>query len=401
MGRLDYLDFSRKDAGVRMCENVLIVASPRNVESIDFASNPAAFPGLVVVTCQDHEPVELAMLESCSLLLLEIDPHSKQSMERLAAIKSAMPELPIIAAIPDASVSLVRTLVRAGVADVVSLPLQFEEVLETAVAVLGVQKKQTTETVRLAPMFAVARSIGGCGATSVATHLAAELGELATGSRGVAIVDLDLQFGSVADFMSGQGRGSVLDLLTADDRLDEDLMRSVARPAGEKVWVFAAPEAIPPLESVDTDRLLKVIEMIRCNYDYVVLDLPANWTNWALSALSAADSVLLVAELSVASLRQAKRRLELFETVGIERDKIGVVVNRVQRRLFRTIDVNDVSETLGREVLGSISLEEPLVGSAQDQGLLVQQLQRKSRFHADIHKLAELMNQRWPAGEAR
>ena len=386
---------------MRMCENVLIVASPRNVESIDFASDPAAFPGLVVVTCEDHEPVELAVLESCSLLLLEIDPHSRQSMERLAAIKSAAPDLPIIAAIPDASVSLVRTLVRSGVADVVSLPLQFDEVLETAVAVLGQQKKQTSETVRLAPMFAVARSIGGCGATSVATHLVAELADFASGSRGVAIVDLDLQFGSVADFMSGEGRGSILDLLTAEDRLDEDLMRSVARPVGENVWVFAAPEAIPPLESVDTDRLLRVIEMIRKNYDYVVLDLPANWTNWALSALSAADSVLLVAELSVASLRQAKRRLELFDTVGIERDKVGVVVNRVQRRLFRTIDVTDVSETLGREVLGSISLEEPLLGSAQDQGMLVQQLQRKSRFHADIHNLAELLNGRWPVGADR
>jgi len=398
MGRLDHLEFSGKDAGVRMCENVLIVASPRNVENIDWASNPAAFPGLVVASCEDDDPVELDALESCSLLLLEVDPHSRESMERLEAIKSAKPSLPIIAAIPDASVSLVRTLVRAGVADIVSLPLQFDEVLETAVSVLGQQKQQAKQTVRLAPMFAVARSIGGCGATSVATHLVAELAGFASGSRGVAIIDLDLQFGSVADFMSGEGRGSILDLLTADERLDEDLMRSVARSVGDNVAVFAAPDAIPPLESIDTDRLLRVVEMIRRNYDYVILDLPANWTNWALSVLSAADSVLLVTELSVASLRQAKRRLELFDTVGIERHKIGVVVNRVQRRLFKTIDVNDVSETLGREVLGSISLEDQLLGSAQDQGMLVQQLQRKSRFHADIHKLAELLNERWPIG---
>lgn len=398
MGKLDYLDFSRKDAGVRMCENVLIVASPRNVENIDWASDPAAFPGLVVIPCEGRDPIPPAALASCSLLLLEIDPGSRKSMERLAAIKEDQPDLPIIAAIPDASVSLVRTLVRAGVADVVSLPLQFDEVFETAVAVLGQQKQSTKQEARLAPMFAVARSIGGCGATSVATHLAAELAEIAPGSRGVAIVDLDLQFGSVADFMSGDGKGSIVDLLTAEERLDEDLMRSIARQVAGNVWVFAAPEAIPPLESVDTDRLLSVLAMIRRNYDYVILDLPANWTNWALSALSAADVVLLVAELSVGSLRQAKRRLELFDSVGIEKDRIAVVVNRVQRRLFRTIDVSDAAETLGREVLGSITLEDPLVGSAQDQGVLVQQLQRKSRFHADVRHLAELLNARCPTG---
>lgn len=401
MGQFDQINFSGKDAVVRMCEDVLIVASPRHAEAIDWTSDPSAFPGLTVLACSEVEPIPLDTIRNCSLMVLEIDPSSRGSMERLAAVKHARPDLAIIAAIPNASVALVRTLVREGVVDVVSLPFSFDEVLECAVTVLSQNREQTSAKTDLAPMFAVAQSVGGCGATTVATHLAAELARKGKAGRGVAIVDLDLQFGSIADFLSANGKGSVVDLLEAQSRLDEELLRSVSRPSHDGLAVFAAPETIPPLESVDTDQLLSLLQMIRRHYDYVVLDLPSNWTNWTLSALSAADAVIMVAELSLPSLRQAKRRLELFDTVGIEREKTLVVVNRVQRRLFKTIDVNDVHETLHREVLGNLSLEEPGLESAQQQGLLIDQLHRKSRFLTDIRAVADTLSLRWPEGSGQ
>ncbi len=401
MGQFDQMNFSEGSAGVRMCENALIVASSLYAEGIDWASGSSAFPGLTIVACSETDRIPAEAIANCSLVLLEIDPGSRGSMDRLAAVKQARPDLPVIAAIPNASVALVRTLVRQGVVDVVSLPFLFEEVLECAVSVLSQLHQHQNQSAGLAPLIAVAQSIGGCGATSLATHLASGLTRQSHSGRGVAIIDLDLQFGSIAELMSAVGRGSVLDLLGAEDRLDEELMHSVSRQTDEGVAVFAAPEAIPPLESVDTDQLLKVLSLIRRHYDYVILDLPSNWINWTLSALSAADLIVMVAELSLDSLRQAKRRLELFDTVGIERAKTVIAVNRLQRRLFKTIGVDDVNDTLGREVIGHVSLDDPVVSSAQHQGVLVQKIQRKSRFYTDIEKLAELLSQRLPAGTGR
>jgi pilus assembly protein CpaE len=97
----------------------------------------------------------------------------------------------------------------------------------------------------------------------------------------------------------------------------------------------------------------------------------------------------MVVELSIASLKQARRRLDLFNSVGIDPGKVEIVANRIERRLFRTIDLADVANTLGHEVLGSLTLEDPLVSSAQDQGILISQAYRKSRFAADISKLAD------------
>lgn len=389
MGSFEHDTFRQKDSGVLTCENVLIVASVEQTNAFDWMSRKAEFPGLTVLPCASTDAVPAAKTQAASLLILEVDPHDEQSMARLARIKRAEPNLPVVAAIADASLSLVRALVREGVADVVSLPFQLDELLETAVAVLSSHQRRADDAIALAPMFAVVRSIGGCGATSIATHLAAELAQHDTTGKGVAIVDLDLQFGSVASYLASHGKGSVADLLEAADRLDEELLRSIARQSDANVSVFAAPDDILPLESVDTDQLLRVIQLLRRTYGYVVLDLPANWTNWTLSAVMAASQIIMVVELSISSLRQAKRRIELFASVDIPPDNVSIVVNRVERRLFKTIDLSDVSETLGKDVLGSITLEDPLVGSAQDQGVLVQQLNRKSRFVGDIAKVSE------------
>jgi pilus assembly protein CpaE len=397
MGRFEPHYFDEKDAGVRMYENVLIVASPVYVNDIDPSRDAATFPGLQLMACQDSDWISLDVLRSSSLVVLEINPASRESMERFAEIKRNCPELPVVAAIAGSSMELVRALVREGVADVVSLPFAIPELLETTVAVLSQAEAAPAIDPDLAPVFAVVQSIGGCGATSVATHVAAELG-LAAKGRGVAIIDLDLQFGTVADYMTAEGRGSIMDLISADHRLDAELMRSTARQAINNVSVFAAPDTIQPLESIDAEQLLIVIQLIRQHYDHVVIDLPANWTNWTLSVLNAADAALMVTELSVASLRQAKRRLALFDTVGIAPSRVSIVVNRVQRRLFKTIGVGDVADTLGRDVLGSLSLEDPLLGSAQDQGVLVQQIQRKSRFHADIRAISEHLLASHPGG---
>ena len=47
------------------------------------------------------------------------------------------------------------------------------------------------------------------------------------------------------------------------------------------------------------------------------VDLPANWTTWSLSLLARADLVLMVTQLSVASLHRARRQLDLLDSQGL------------------------------------------------------------------------------------
>ena len=379
---------------MRACADMLIVATPDHVATIVNAENHYNFPGLATFACRNDEEIPARLIDLAQVLVVEVDPAQPRSIERLVELGRAYPALPKIAAIANASVPLVRTLVHEGVTDVVSLPFQFEELLEASLSAIAAVKARTESGVKLAPMISVVRSVGGCGASSVATHLACDLAQNLHASRAIAVVDFDLQAGTVSDYLGSSGSGSLADLLAAGDRLDHDLIQSMAQPIDGNVAVFAAPQDIQPVENVETDQVLRLLGLMRQQYAGVVIDLPADWTNWALSAVSSSDLVILVVELSVNSLRQAKRRLQLFTSVGIDPAKVVLVVNRVERRMFKSIDLSDVTATLDHEVIASLALEEPQLSSAQAQGLLVHAVNRKSKFNSDLTKLAEELGAR-------
>jgi pilus assembly protein CpaE len=398
MGTLDLLAGHLKEAALRNSTRILVAASRENIGALSHADNATLLPGMRVAIVAPGELVTDELIDDASLMIVEVDPNDRASMQRIGLIRDRHPDLLLVAAINGASVSLVRTLVREGIHDIVSLPFDVDELLQVSLDAVAKRDAHASQKVSLAPMVAVVRSIGGCGATSIATHLAADLAAHPSRGRGAIIVDLDLQFGSVADYLGAKPRGDLADLLGVENRLDEELLRSVAADAGSGLSVIAAPDEIMPLESVDTDDLLRLLTLLRQHFDYVVLDLPANWTNWTLSAALAANTIVMVVELSIASLRQAKRRLELFRSVGIDDSAVGIVVNRVEKRLFRTIGLDDVARTLGHAVLGNIALDAPTVSTAQNQGLLVGSVRRKSRFATDVAEIGQLLRERIGGG---
>ncbi|MGX7897061.1 AAA family ATPase [Tsuneonella sp. HG222] len=368
---------------------IVVVTSPEVLADLRTDGVAKLLPGLRLEERQFGEPIADAALANADLAVIEVNPDDGASVARISAIRERHRSLPVVAAIRGASVSLARLLVREGITDVVTLPFDLGELQQVCFDALASRQTGGATSTKLAPVISVARSIGGCGASSIASHLAADLAEHARTGRGAIAVDLDLQYGSLADYLGAHGRGSIADLLEARGRLDEELLRSIVADAGNGLLIVGAPEALMPLESVDNDDLQRVIHLLRCQSDYVVLDLPANLTNWTLATLHASDAVVLVVELSVASLRQAKRRIELFRSVGIEDKAIRIVVNRVEKRLFRTIDLDDVAQTLGLPVFASVALDAPTVGVAQNQGVRVSTLKGKSKFVSDIGAIGE------------
>ena len=394
MGIENFTRSTNQNETMQAFADMLIIASHDHVDQIFAAAERSNLGGLATLPCAADAPVPAQLAAAAQILVVEVDPALPGSVERLIALGHDYPAIPRIAAITNSTVALVRTLVREGVSDVVSLPFQLEELIEASLSAVATARQHGNAAVKLAPLIAVVRATGGCGATTVATHLAADLAAQLGCAKPVAIVDLDLQFGNVADYLGTAGPGSLADLLTANNRLDEALIKSVARAAPGNVAVFAAPDEIQPIEGVETDQVLNLLGLIRRQYAGVIIDLPANWTNWGLSAVTAADQIIVVVGLSVASLRQAKRRLQMFASVGIDPAKITLVVNRVEQRLFKAVDLSDVHTTLGREIVGSLSADEPAMASAQTQGLLMTDLNRKSRFNADLAKLTAQLTAR-------
>lgn len=398
MGQQDTPLDPGKERRLQLPAPLTVLAASEQIAALRGAAGAPWIDSAKLIPLEPHEGITDAHLFGAGIVVVHIDPAVPASMDRVERVRALRPELPQIVALESADLRLVRTLVRQGVADVVSLPLSPEELLQAVIAVMEVQSAKDGPRAGLAPLVAVTRSQGGGGATTLVTHLAASFADPDAEQPNVCLLDLDIQYGRVAEVLGLSPKRTLTDLLEAGARLDDSLLRSVAAPHASGVAVIAAPEEILPLESIDAEQLRRTIELARQEFDFVFIDLPSNLTNWNLSILAEADAILMLAEQTIASLRQARRRLDLFRSVGIDRRTVSVVVNRMERRLFGTISLADVEKALDHPVLGGLHADVQSMGPAQDQGVLVNQVRAKSAYAADVTNLAETLRQRLGQG---
>lgn len=368
-------------------QGVHIVAQSSFLSGVD-----AIKDDVIAVECDIADPLPLAKIASASIVVIEVDPASHNSIERVDRLRSELPNVPIIAGLAKVDIATSRQMLRRGVSDIVALPFTIDELVTALVDTAA--RISPEEKVELAPLIAVMKTLGGSGATTVATHLAAELASGLEGGGRACVIDLDLQAGDVSSYLGCAPKLTLTDLLEAGERLDEELIQSVACEGHHNVDVIAAPAEIVPIESIDFDELVRVITHARRRYDYVLIDLPATLTNWSLSSIFAADLTVMVGTLTVPSLRHAKRQLNFLMSMGIARDTIHVVLNRIEKKLFKAISTSDAEEALKHPVLAQISEETTLLRTAQDQGQLIEEVQKRSRFRKDIVNLADLLSDR-------
>lgn len=363
-----------------------IFATDRHIFRLQRDIAGEASPALHLHSLRPYEPLDRHLLDNAQCVVLEVDPQSDLSLERMERLRRSHPSLPLIVATENADLKLTRLLLRQGVFDVVSLPFDVAELLPQIMEACASQADTSVPTG--SPMASIFGATGGVGATTVITHLAAAIARDPRCPRSCCIVDLDLQFGDVANYFGVTPSTSVLDLLEAGERLDDEMVRDAAIDTGRGPFVLGAPSTISPIEEVDIDRLLRLLELVRQRFDFVLLDLPGAWTNWALSAAMACRKTFVLTDQTINGIRQAKRCLELFRSVEIPVGDVGVIVNRMERRLLQGISTDDIENALGREVVRTLSLEKSGIAEAQDQGLLLEEVARKARFSRDVADLA-------------
>ncbi|MCP3729531.1 pilus assembly protein CpaE [Sphingomonas sp. MG17] len=320
-------------------------------------------------------------------IVVEVRANDPGSLRRLERLRERHPRLIVVAAARDTSLASVRAMLRVGASDVVPLPLLRSE-LEAVIDRLG----ERIVEARPAPgkLVAVIKSVGGVGATALVTQLAALYASReAKAQRQTALLDLDLQNGNVATYLGLDANLTVGDLLEAGSRLDLTVLRSIPVTHAGGLAVFAAPVDILPLEAIDTDQMCNLVDLARTSYDTVFLDLPNDWTNWSLSLISRASTILFTVDLTIASLRKAQRQLALLERLGIPPEAVRIVVNRAEKKMFRSIDLSDAERVLKRPVAFTLANDFALVMAALNEGILVGDIKGKSRLSRDLSAMMD------------
>jgi pilus assembly protein CpaE len=334
-------------------------------------------------------PVPADILRTSHALIVEVRPDQPGTIERLQRLLAERPGLPLLAAVREPSLGDLRSLMRAGVADILPLPLRQVE-LAQALERLSVDLDRRGEDGRpKGRLICAIKSRGGVGATTILTQIGCILSTAARFRGGpTCLADFDLQFGNAGLYLGQLPEIGLKDLLDARDRLDSAMLKTVLARHPSGLSYLAAPHEVMPLDALTPEQVDPVIALLRREFQTVLVDLPTDWALWSLSTLAESDQVLLVSELSIASLHQAKRQLDFLRQQDLGQLPISVVMNKVSKGLFKTVDFQDAARILGREVAFTIADDAPAVRSSLDQGEPIHQLHPRSRTARDLGEIA-------------
>ena len=93
-----------------------------------------------------------------------------------------------------------------------------------------------------------------------------------------------------------------------------------------------------------------MVDMLRENHDWVIVDLPSGLNDHTLGVLDAADQILVVAALEITTIKNLRLFLEVADQLDYERSKIRLVINRSDAA--QGIRIGDVEASIRRPIDG-------------------------------------------------
>ena len=236
---------------------------------------------------------------------------------------------------------------------------------------------------------------GGTGKTTSTAAIASCLAAL--GHRTVCIdcdlglKNLDLALGltdlAVRDFSDVlSGRAALSDAVTA-------------HPAIDNLFFLSAPSYTTP-EEIDVDKMKRLVEMLKAEYEFCLIDCPAGIGAGFRLAAAGADMAIVVTSGEAAGLRDGQRTVAELMELGFE--DIRLLVNRVRVGIFKRVraTVDDVIDAVGARLIGVVPEDEDvIVAGSLEKPLVLYSRGRAARGFLNTAK--RLTGQNIPIGKLR
>ena len=235
---------------------------------------------------------------------------------------------------------------------------------------------------RCGKIIAIVSNKGGVGTTTAATNIATNL---AGPNRPVCLVDLVLQFGSVASFLNVEPTFSVLDLVKSLRSATPLLLEDVLVQHASGVRILAEPlhrAGEPRIKPAEIDE---VFDRLAQSFEFLVIDTPKAFDDMQILVLDRAEIILFVTEMDNPSLKSARRAFDHFHRTGVDTRKIRVLLNRYIE--IDKMNLEAVEKILGMNVFWTLPNNYPVVVSAVNRGLPIRMCDYGSdigRSYADL-----------------
>jgi pilus assembly protein CpaE len=229
---------------------------------------------------------------------------------------------------------------------------------------------------------------GGAGTSSLAANLAVALRQLT--NKKVALVDGNLALGDIGVIMNLVSTKTIADLANRIGELDRELLNDVLTTHPTQVRVLLAPPNPQTGELVSAEHVKTILELMRREFDFVVVDTQSSFGDKALAVLDTSDRIVTLMTLEMTSIKNIKLFLEVADLLEYNKDKIVLVLNKADPRFG--IRVDNVEENIRHKVTMQVGNAGYEMSLAVNQGVPLVVDKRNHQTSKDIFALANLLS---------
>ncbi len=198
---------------------------------------------------------------------------------------------------------------------------------------------------------------GGVGKTTTSANVGTGLAIL---GKRVVLIDTDIGLRNLDVVMGLENRivYNLVDVVEGNCRMKQALIKDKRYPN-----LFLLPSAqTRDKTAVKPGQMVKLVEDLKEEFDYIILDCPAGIEQGFQNAIAGADHALVVTTPEVSAIRDADRIIGLLEAADI--NAIDLVVNRIRMDMVKRGDMmslDDVMDILAIDIIGAIPDDEDIV----------------------------------------
>lgn len=313
-----------------------------------------------------------------TIIILNVDLLGLDVSSVAEAFVMEFPLSSLILATSSKSKRVLRYALQAGAKDVISLPIEDEQLFRLINRVVQheMKRRQVVNVEKKEkPQFktiTVFSTKGGVGRTTVSLNLAIALRKIT--KKRVVLVDLDLMSGNIALMAGVSWKRTIKELIDDLSNLDEETLDNYLVQHSSGLKILGAPIQSEYANFIQADHVEKILNHLSKSFNYVVIDTPSYFHDTLIPALEKSTDIVTLTTLDLASIQNLKQCLEVLNGLSLS-TKIKVAINRLA--YSGGLRIHDLEEELAMEIqtvipeaeklgINAVNMGDPIVLSAKN-----------------------------------
>ncbi len=320
------------------------------------------------------------------IVIMDIDPAPMKALKELEQTVIRFPKTRFIVMSEQMQSGLVMEAMNIGARQYVAKSMIGQELPRI------IKRLRTTATnpeSSRGSVITVLSAGGGCGATTLAVNLAAELprGE----DDAALLVDMDNAYGTIAAYLGLSGSYGLAEVMSydGDEQIDPQLVTTTALKFNDRLHALINPVSVDFNEPAELryDRLEPAIQACQQAYPWVVIDAPRVPMAMAARLAHMSRFTLIVGQLTVKDVRASRAMQGALIHHGVMPGSIRHVINRYRSR-HSLLSLEEARRALGEGELQLVKNDFSSANESINMGQTLAQCAPRCGARRDIQSLA-------------